>query len=81
LDNSHIDLKASRKNIENILTYTAVDKMKKINHPPLYIVAKEEILNYIQRHGLANGAKLPSEKELTKKLGISRGTVREAMRL
>ena len=55
--------------------------MKKINHPPLYLVTKEEILNYIQTYGQKNGAKLPPEKELTKKLDISRGTLRKAMRL
>ena len=55
--------------------------MKKINHPPFYLVAKEEILNYIQTYGQKNGAKLPPEKELTKKLDISRGTLRKAMRL
>ncbi len=55
--------------------------MKKIKHPPLYIVAKEKILNYIQAYGLKNGAKLPPEFGPTKKLGISRGILRKAMHL
>ena len=55
--------------------------MKKIKHPPLYIVAKEEIQNYIDTHKLKAGERLPPENEMTRTLGISRGTLREAMRL
>jgi GntR family transcriptional regulator len=55
--------------------------MQKLKHPPLYIVAKEEILKYIQTSELKAGSRLPAENELTKTLGISRGTLREAMRL
>jgi GntR family transcriptional regulator len=56
-------------------------QMKKIKHPPLYIVAKEEIQNYIDSHKLKAGERLPPENEMTQTLGISRGTLREAMRL
>ena len=55
--------------------------MKKIKHPPLYIVAKEEIQNYINKHKLKTGERLPPENEMTQTLGISRGTLREAMHL
>ena len=54
--------------------------MKKVKTPPLYLLAKEEIVHYIADNGLSGGDFLPSEGELCSSLGISRGTLREAMR-
>ena len=55
--------------------------MKKVKSLPLFFVAKEEIRNFIIEKKLEAGDFLPSENELCQLLGISRGTLREAMRL
>jgi len=47
----------------------------------LCFIAKEEIRNFIIKQKMAAGNFLPSENELCQLLGISRGTLREAMRL
>lgn len=55
--------------------------MKKVKSPQLYLLAKDEILNYIYESGLAAGTLLPAESHFVNQLGISRGTLREAMRV
>ena len=50
-------------------------------HFQLYFIAKEEINRYISEHSLKTGDLLPSESSLCRELGISRGTLREAMRM
>ena len=49
------------------------------NHPRLSDIAQEEILCQIYNGGLAVGSKLPSEPELARQMGISRGILREAL--
>jgi len=39
-----------------------------------------EIRNFIQKHNLQSGDKLPSERDLTEKLQASRSSIREALR-
>lgn len=46
-----------------------------------YVVAHEQIKEFIQKNHLKKGDKLPSENELSEMLGISRGTVRQALML
>jgi len=46
---------------------------------PLYAQAGEALRDLIQRAGYAPGARLPSEVELSRQLGISRPTLREAL--
>ena len=55
--------------------------MKKVKSPQLYLLVRDEILGHIHDNQIMPGALLPSESELTRKLGISRGTLREAMRV
>lgn len=55
--------------------------MKKVRQPQLYLLAKEEILNHILKNRLEPGTLLPPENQLATQLGISRGTLREAMRV
>jgi GntR family transcriptional regulator len=43
-----------------------------------YVLAKEQLINYIKKNELQIGDRLPSESELSKILGISRLTLREA---
>jgi GntR family transcriptional regulator len=55
--------------------------MKRVKSPQLYILAKDEILSYIHENKLAVGDLLPPESHFVDQLGISRGTLREAMRV
>lgn len=55
--------------------------MKKLKSPQLYLLVKDEILGYIQENKIVAGSLLPAESELTGRLGISRGTLREALRV
>lgn len=54
--------------------------IQKVKQRPLYIQAKEEIRRFIEERGLKSGDMLPPEGSLCERLGISRGTLREAMR-
>jgi GntR family transcriptional regulator len=55
--------------------------MRRVKSPQLYVLAKDEILNYIHENDLAVGDLLPPESHFVNRLGISRGTLREAMRV
>jgi len=55
--------------------------MKKVKSPQLYVLAKDEILRYIHENDLTVGDLLPPESHFVSRLGISRGTLREAMRV
>jgi DNA-binding FadR family transcriptional regulator len=46
----------------------------------LHTSVQEAVKSYIAANGLAAGMKLPAEGELAEQLGVSRGSVREAMR-
>ena len=54
--------------------------IKRVKQRPLYLQAKEEIRRFIDESSLKNGDLLPPEGSLCERLGISRGTLREAMR-
>jgi len=45
----------------------------------LYVRASREIREYLRASGIGEGARLPSETELSRILGVSRATVREAI--
>lgn len=55
--------------------------MKRVKSPQLYVLAKDEILSYIHENDLEIGELLPPESHFVSRLGISRGTLREAMRV
>jgi GntR family transcriptional regulator len=55
--------------------------IKKVKQLPLFLLAREEILRFVQESGIKRGELLPPETALCEKLGISRGTLREAMRV
>ena len=55
--------------------------MKKVKSPQLYLLAKDEILKYISENRPTIGTLLPPESHFVSQLGISRGTLREAMRV
>lgn len=48
---------------------------------PLAQQAADHILNYIVENSLEAGAKIPNEFELAERIGVGRGTVREAIKL
>jgi len=54
--------------------------INKIKHVKLYENVVEEIKELIRKKKLKEGDRLPTEKELIKKLSVSQGTLREAFR-
>ncbi|SES77762.1 GntR family transcriptional regulator [Anaerobranca gottschalkii] len=48
---------------------------------PLYLIVKDRLLELIKKGYYTNGSKLPSEFELAKDFGVSRPTLREALRV
>lgn len=52
-----------------------------LNFKPLYIQVKDKLLSMIEAKELRFGEKLPSEPDLAKMFGVSRSTVREAIRV
>ncbi len=57
------------------------DKNISLNYKPLYVQVKDRLLNMIETKELRFGEKLPSEPDLAKMFGVSRSTVREAIRV
>lgn len=55
-----------------------IDKFDHNSHVPLHIQVEELLLNIIKLPDYANGKLLPKEIELSKSLGVSRSTVRQA---
>ncbi|HEC33691.1 MAG TPA: GntR family transcriptional regulator [Chloroflexi bacterium] len=53
----------------------------RLDRRPLYVQAHDRLLALIQNGGLQPGDKMPSEATLAGRLGISRATLREALRL
>lgn len=53
---------------------------RKANENMLYFRAADTVRNYIIHSNLQVGDKLPSERQLSEQLGISRNSVREALR-
>ena len=53
----------------------------RLDRRPLYAQAHAWLLALIREQGLEPGDRLPSEAELAARLGISRATLREALRL
>jgi GntR family transcriptional regulator, transcriptional repressor for pyruvate dehydrogenase complex len=47
---------------------------------PLFLRVADQIERYIEGNGMSHGARLPGERELSELLGVSRASVREALR-
>ncbi|MGZ6229503.1 MAG: GntR family transcriptional regulator [Syntrophales bacterium] len=52
-----------------------------VRKPLLYQLVKDEVMNYIRENRLEPGVLLPTETQLCSQFGISRGTLREAVRV
>lgn len=52
----------------------------RLNFKPLYLQVKDRMLNMIESKVYKFGEKLPAEPELAKMFGVSRSTIREALR-
>jgi GntR family transcriptional repressor for pyruvate dehydrogenase complex len=55
-------------------------KFQAVARPPIYVQVAEQIRRAILDRSLASGQRLPPERELTQQFGVSRATVREALR-
>lgn len=58
-----------------------METLIKADHRPLYLQVIDRIKDDIENKVYEEGEKLPSEFELSKQLGVSRATLREALRL
>lgn len=56
------------------------DSMSKINHDNVSDAVVQNLKNYILDNDMTTGDKLPTETELAQVLGISRASIREAMK-
>ncbi len=57
-----------------------MNKAEDLRGMPLSEIVSDNIIQYIMERGLEPGDRLPTEYELAKTLGVSRSTVREAVR-
>ena len=55
--------------------------MNKLSNKPLYDQVFDQIKDMIRSGTYRTGDQLPSEKELMERMGVSRVTVRQALRL
>lgn len=55
-------------------------KQLKVNKLPLYLQVQQHLLDLIKDKTFSPGDRLPSEAELSSKLGVSRPTLREALK-
>jgi GntR family transcriptional regulator len=55
--------------------------MKLVKNPPLYMAVGDKLSSLIRSQGLRSGDLLPAEAVLCDTFGVSRGTLREAMRM
>ena len=68
----HLQVEAGNRKVGMVKTI--------VRKPALYLLVKDEIMNYIRENQLEPGVLLPTEPQLCSRLGISRGTLREAVR-
>ena len=59
----------------------AVHRLKRIQKGSVIAQAAQEIRRLVLGNGMPEGAKLPSEHALCARLGVSRSSVREALRV
>ncbi|HEY77328.1 MAG TPA: GntR family transcriptional regulator [Thermoflexia bacterium] len=55
--------------------------LTQLDRRPLYVQVHDRLLAFIQESGMEPGERLPSESTLADQLGVSRATLREALRL
>jgi GntR family transcriptional repressor for pyruvate dehydrogenase complex len=58
---------------------THTPALQQLERPPLYEAIAERVLSHVIQSDLRPGDKLPGERELARRLGVSRTTVRQAM--
>lgn len=63
---------------EEVVEQLSIDKLRQ---PPLPTLVKEKIESIIKAKNLTPGSQLPTETKLANMIGVSRGTLREALRL
>lgn len=61
------------------MSIDAAPALRPFTRPALYEVIAERLLSHVVQSELAPGDKLPGERELARRLGVSRTTVRQAI--
>jgi GntR family transcriptional repressor for pyruvate dehydrogenase complex len=59
---------------------TTDHKFQTVARPPIYVQVADQIRSAILERSLASGERLPPERVLSQQFGVSRATVREALR-
>ncbi|WP_052664629.1 FadR/GntR family transcriptional regulator [Nitriliruptor alkaliphilus] len=60
-------------------THPGPPALQQLERPPLYEAIAERVLSHVIQSDLRPGDKLPGERELARRLGVSRTTVRQAI--
>lgn len=62
------------------MSASSTGDMKNLKSKKLYLQVYDELCNYIRANNLQPGDKLPTEMEMTARLGVSRNVLREAIK-
>lgn len=67
--------------MEKLVQSIPSQQMQPVQASRMFTVITEQLLEYVERHHLKNGDRLPNEGEIARMLNVSRPTLRQALRI